>query len=360
MRCLLIARNLPPLIGGIENMMATTVRATPDIEWVVIGPKGCTEHLPPHVTCYEAPSKTPLFLVNALLLVIKACRKNPFDWVIGSNGGMAPLVKIGAWLSKARSFIFLHGKDIVMRNVFYRIFFWSFVTRANVVSVNSNNTRELAIDRGIRPDKLVLLHPCIQPRELPDKELDGDSSRPAILYAGRIVPRKGLKEWLEVSHGWLKQNHLTLWIAGDEPSGQSLGVDTQYLQSILRLIDARQLNEHVRFWGRLPDLEVNQLMSKACVQLMPLVPTDDDIEGFGMVVIEAALLGTPTVAFEVGGVVDAVGRQEDLISPGDYEKFNARLLHYADDLTLPTSDLENFGNQFLPGPYATKLLSVLE
>ena len=341
-------------------MMATTVRATRNIEWVVIGPKGCRKHLPRGVTCYEAPSKTPLFLVSALFLVIKACRKSPFDWVIGSNGGMAPLVQIGSWLTKGRSFIFLHGKDIVIRNVLYRLFFWSFVARANVVSVNSSNTRKLAVERGIHAARIVLLHPCIQPRELPEKELDWDSSRPAILYAGRIVPRKGLKEWLEVSHGWLKQHNITLWIAGDAPSGQSLGVDTQYLQSILRLIDAHQLNEYVKFWGRLPDLEMNQLMSEASVQLMPLVPTEDDIEGFGMVVIEAALLGTPTVAFEVGGVVDAVSKQEDLIAPPDYAKFNARLLHYADDSAPQSNDLESFASQFLPEPYAAQFLSVLK
>jgi len=38
----------------------------------------------------------------------------------------------------------------------------------------------------------------------------------------------------------------------------------------------------------------------------PLIRVDGDVEGFGMVAIEAAACGMPTVAFLVGGVIAAV------------------------------------------------------
>ena len=47
-----------------------------------------------------------------------------------------------------------------------------------------------------------------------------------------------------------------------------------------------------------------------------------------MAVIEAAAHGTPTVAFAVGGITDAVAKGEsgEVVSPGDYDAFNIALL----------------------------------
>ena len=48
-----------------------------------------------------------------------------------------------------------------------------------------------------------------------------------------------------------------------------------------------------------------------------------DVEGFGMVAVEAAVHGTPTVAFDCGGVSDAVaeGVNGALITAGNYTDF---------------------------------------
>jgi phosphatidylinositol alpha-1,6-mannosyltransferase len=67
-----------------------------------------------------------------------------------------------------------------------------------------------------------------------------------------------------------------------------------------------------------------------------LKDTPGDVEGFGMVAIEAALFGLPTVAFAVGGVVDAIedGRSGYLIYPGQYQEFAQIIIRY---LTTPGS-----------------------
>jgi phosphatidylinositol alpha-1,6-mannosyltransferase len=61
----------------------------------------------------------------------------------------------------------------------------------------------------------------------------------------------------------------------------------------------------------------------ADVLIFPVLDITGDMEGFGMVAIEAAAHGTPTVAFSVGGVPDAIaeGVSGNLIQPGNYSEF---------------------------------------
>lgn len=68
--------------------------------------------------------------------------------------------------------------------------------------------------------------------------------------------------------------------------------------------------------GYLNQNEVINCMQQADI----LFPTRS--EGFGMVAIEAAAHGTPTVAFSTGGIVDAVkdGHSGYLIDNGNYNK----------------------------------------
>lgn len=62
--------------------------------------------------------------------------------------------------------------------------------------------------------------------------------------------------------------------------------------------------------------------------VFPILDLPDDVEGFGMVAVEAAAHGLPTVAFSAGGAVDAVshGGSGYLIPPGNYPAFGAAVL----------------------------------
>jgi phosphatidylinositol alpha-1,6-mannosyltransferase len=54
----------------------------------------------------------------------------------------------------------------------------------------------------------------------------------------------------------------------------------------------------------------------------------DDVEGFGIVALEAAAAGKPVVATRVGGIPDAVedGKSGILVVPGDYRMLTEAII----------------------------------
>ena len=89
--------------------------------------------------------------------------------------------------------------------------------------------------------------------------------------------------------------------------------------------------------------------------MFPLIDTPGDVEGFGMVAVEAAAHGTPTVAFDCGGVGDAVvdGENGLLVPAGDYAGFNDATLQLLQNSSRDRArqfaaqfSWENYGSQF--------------
>lgn len=143
----------------------------------------------------------------------------------------------------------------------------------------------------------------------------------------RLVARMGLDLLLEA---WSQVvGHLptgsTLLIAGDGPLRASLEGS----------IAESALTESVRLLGRVEDRHLVDLYRAADVAVVPSVAH----EGFGLVVIEAAACGTPSIVTEVGGLPEAVGGLDSslIVRPGDVDALRDRLLRARVELPSRTA-----------------------
>jgi phosphatidylinositol alpha-1,6-mannosyltransferase len=89
---------------------------------------------------------------------------------------------------------------------------------------------------------------------------------------------------------------LECWIAGD-------GDGRPALEQLARELNVRQ---RVRFLGRISNAELREAYRSARLFVLVPRPEPTDVEGFGIVYLEAAAAGTPSLAGPFGGATDAV------------------------------------------------------
>lgn len=346
-RILLITRNLPPLVGGMErlnwNLAAQLAKGA---EVRIIGPQGAAALAPSGVSVCEVPI-TPLWKF-LLIAMWRACREAHLwrpDLVLAGSGLAAPLAYLAAGISGARTAVYVHGLDIAVKHPMYRALWLPAIRRMDRVIANSTATAGLCRSVGVDPASISVVHPGV---ELPPHE-DADGSvqaaarfrqqhqvgeRPLLLSVGRLSVRKGLREFVREAFPRIiaSRPEVLLIIIGDAPN-DALHARAQTPASIRAAAIAAGVADHLRFLGTITDYEQLGIAYRAAaVHVFPVREILGDPEGFGMVAVEAAAHGLPTVAFATGGVVDAVaeGRSGRLVPPGDYEEFAAAVLNTLD------------------------------
>jgi phosphatidylinositol alpha-1,6-mannosyltransferase len=150
-----------------------------------------------------------------------------------------------------------------------------------------------------------------------------------LLSVGRLTERKGLVPFIE--NCFLKisseSNDVCLVIVGDEPRN-AMYHKPGYKRRIKECLRTLNLQDRVALTGWVNNEQLLSLYQNCEALVFPVLSFEDDVEGFGMVAIEAAAAGRPTVAFDIGGISDAVMNNETgiLIPPGHYEEMADALL----------------------------------
>ncbi|MDO8848960.1 MAG: lysylphosphatidylglycerol synthase domain-containing protein [Coriobacteriia bacterium] len=148
------------------------------------------------------------------------------------------------------------------------------------------------------------IDPSLLERVVPEDERSG------VAFIGRLTEAKGAFDALRALALIPGGARLTLAGAGDA-------------HAIETLVDELGLPGRVHIPGPLPHPEALEVIAHARVLVLP-----SRSEGFSVVSLEAAALGTPVVASGVGAIAEILGGSDSLHAPGDVPAL-ARLLDRA-------------------------------
>lgn len=335
MNIVLTTRNFPPLVGGMERLIFHVHKAFQQFSDVfLIGPSGCCDCLENNKGCTQI-SLHPLLLFlikNSVATAWTSFIKSP-KLVFGGSGLTAPSAFFGSRLCGGKCAAYLHGLDLVVDNWLYRRLFLPIIRKLDFCIVNSRAVRDIALSLGVDERRIRVLNPGVGslPAVTPEMVSTFENSfcikgKKLLLCVGRLTRRKGISQFISHSLPDILKRHpdTCFMIVGDNP-GQALNQGRfNYREQLEAQVDSAGLRDNVLFVRTLTDAELACAYSRADVLVFPVIEMQGDIEGFGMVAVEAASLGCPTVAFSVGGVVDAVmdGASGRLVCPGHYAEFS--------------------------------------
>ncbi len=206
-----------------------------------------------------------------------------------------------------------------------------FYTKQPFIVVSPSTRRELS-EIGVEEDRISVIYngsDDVEPTTLleesaPGEETDETPSTPYFLWLSRVHRYKGIWTALEAFEKFA-ENHpdVKLVVAGDGP----------LLKKIPAWLNQRGLSDRVDLLGFVSTAKKRKLLQNAVALLQTSYK-----EGWGLTVVEAAKLGTTTIACDVPGLRDSVRNGETglLFPVGDTEScaFEMDRIYSNDDLRM--------------------------
>lgn len=296
MKIALVTLDYPPERGGVANYLSSLVRAAKGRIDVFVNLTHSTSG-PGRVEAIHLLAKGP-WVWRPSISSIRALKSAGYEHVLVSH-----LLPIGTAAMIARMLgglpysLFIHGLDLrlAVSHPRKKKIARYLMRQAEHVFANSETVAgEIEAFSGVKP---VVITPGTEPRKFMEKmearrELGLRENDAIILAVGRLVPRKGFDRLIE-SLKFLP-NDRRLVILGD-------GNDRERLKEL-----AKPHERQIDFIHDASDDIRDLWYAAADVFALPVRDEGSDVEGFGIVFLEAAAHGLPVIAGRSGGAVEAV------------------------------------------------------
>jgi phosphatidylinositol alpha-1,6-mannosyltransferase len=243
-----------------------------------------------------------LFIVSLWLAVTRR-----FDVVHAIRSLPEGLV---AWVVARMTFcpviVYAHGEELTGWGNGTKYKAMCFTLRhADKVVANSDNTRDELLRMGVDADKIAIIYPgvdvhCFRPG-LPFDDLrrglGWQEGQKLVLSVGRLSRRKGFDTVVRCLPQLLQQGlDIQYALIG-------IGEDHEYLSGLATELG---VSERVHFLGHVSPEDLPRWYNACDIFVMPNRDINGDTEGFGMVYLEAAACGKPSIAGKAGGTGNAV------------------------------------------------------
>ena len=249
---------------------------------------------------------------------LRAIRAVEADYVVSSAGSILPTasVSLAAKMARIPHFDFVHHMSPNTPRLLRKLESLKFRACSLILCVSSDTAREV-VKCGVSPLKVSIIPNGFDIREidlyLRDK-CAGDSSRldvkcppggPVLLTVSRLVEYKGVQRVIEAMPRILSEIPGTRYLV----VGQGA-----YREELMRLARVSPARDSIVFMGAVSDFEKFACYERCSVFVMP-----SEVEGFGMVYLEANAFGKPVIGGDVMGVPEAIVNGETglLVDPYD-------------------------------------------
>ena len=314
---LFITRNYPPKVGGLEEYSYNLIREFEAHEFIC------------KITLSKSIKHLIWFLPYSFFKALYLIRKYSVQAVHLCDGLLAPLGVLIKLLTDAKITVTIHGLDITYDNLFYQMFIPWCITKLDGVVCVSHSTRDECVRRvipcpnctvipnGIRPNQLYLQQPKNELlRKLENLIGICIKNKKVLFTIGHLVKRKGVAWFVENVMPRLEDSYFYV-VAGEGPERRT----------IQEIVDRYDLQGCVLLLGEISDEDRKFIYNASDIFIMPNITVPGDVEGFGIVALEAGSCGLPVVASNIQGLRDAVinGKTGYLVGEGDVDGFVGRI-----------------------------------
>ena len=301
---LIITRNFPPDIGGMQNLMHGLTKSLSKLNLVKV-----FADYHENYSNFDDNVNFSIERVGGPKLLRKYRKSYLINEFLKNNKNVSCIIA-DHWKSlelintNKKKICLIHSKEInhekgtrqnkrlikILNNVDY------------VIS-NSVFTKNLAINKGVNENKIIVINPGVEAvSEISEKDIakaekifNGKSNR--LITVSRFDKRKNHEKVIMAIRNLkeLYPNIIYVCIGYGEEEN-----------NLKKLVNELNLSNNVIFLKNIDNGLKNALVYKSNIFVMPSIIHNKSVEGFGIAYIEAAQYGIPSIGGKDGGASDAI------------------------------------------------------
>lgn len=339
MRILFVSHSFPPTdrplsnVGGMQRVATDLFTALHEHEAValrssVLRSSWRLTHL-----------KTAPFMAGTLWKIYQMAERREIDAVLFSSmvtAALATPLRKHLRRNGVATAAIVHGRDVTLNISPYQRLVPRVFSALDAILPVSRATADACLERGTPDDKIFVV-----PNGVAVHRFNGTSrsaARTDLLkrFGGSDMPQRGLllcsvgRQVKRKGFAWfvrevmpLLPNDVHYWLAGNGPEAENIALEAR----------KKGLSDRIRLLGRVSERELGLLYAGSDLFVMPNIPVAGDMEGFGVVMLEAGLSGLPTIGARLEGISDVIeeGENGHLVTSGDAWGFSEAVMQYYHD-----------------------------
>ena len=269
------------------------------------------------------------WLVKAFRTILRKARRGHIDAVLFSSlvpASLATLLKPTLSSLGIPMAAIAHGRDVTQPGPYQLLIVRRILGALDAVLPVSRATAAECVARGVPRERIHIIPNGVNTARFPGEDsgqrLAKDKGVLLLCSVGRLVKRKGIA-WFVREVMPLLPDRVRFRIAGAGPQAEAIAA----------CIRRHQLQDRVQLLGQLSDAELLRLYGEADLLVMPNIPVSGDMEGFGVVMLEAGACGIPVIAARLEGIQDVImdGINGHLVESGEAPSFVEAIRAYLQD-----------------------------